>query len=467
MTKLGRDKELLGVALLSGKGGAGKTVIALSMAKVLGEAGIATLLVDADIATHGATYFLQDQLEFKGYDSVLGLDILMDQDPDQMNLSTVNERQLLSTRQGFHFLPSSVRFRVSEVHSGALAALTSAWPEIIRPFEVVLFDCQAGTSPMTEWVLKNSGRTLIVLEPDAISTAALKTLVMTSGDRLPARKTWQVFNKLTPAEREVYEKIHGGMIFTNLPPIPFDWEVRGAFALGRIPGIVGNGTAFGLGILKIMNIIFAFTRIHNELEVLELRTIGGLYEETEERLERLEKERRDRERAVRRPRLVMSAASMTVGVVLVVSSYVYGGPLWWIQVAIMAAVLAFVFALSDRFSVMLAAKGSDMKEVDEEIEKYRTLLITDPLFREYARQRKGLVRTRRDVSSVLKQVPGVRAARVTYDSFGLLKAATLLVDEGVSDDSVISRSRLKLKHALDIELSEGAFRVIRQEEKVR
>ena len=45
------------ISVLSGKGGAGKTVLSLSMARVLAEAGLRCLVVDCDIATYGATYF--------------------------------------------------------------------------------------------------------------------------------------------------------------------------------------------------------------------------------------------------------------------------------------------------------------------------------------------------------------------------------------------------------------------------
>ena len=45
------------VAIISGKGGAGKTSVALSLAKYLALLGKRVLVIDADSATHGATYF--------------------------------------------------------------------------------------------------------------------------------------------------------------------------------------------------------------------------------------------------------------------------------------------------------------------------------------------------------------------------------------------------------------------------
>lgn len=45
------------IAFLSGKGGSGKTTLALSMADLMSKCKIKTLLIDCDLSTNGATYF--------------------------------------------------------------------------------------------------------------------------------------------------------------------------------------------------------------------------------------------------------------------------------------------------------------------------------------------------------------------------------------------------------------------------
>ena len=50
------------LSLLSGKGGSGKTTMALSMSVLLSECGVKTLLIDCDLTTNGATYFYEDDL---------------------------------------------------------------------------------------------------------------------------------------------------------------------------------------------------------------------------------------------------------------------------------------------------------------------------------------------------------------------------------------------------------------------
>ena len=47
------------IALMSGKGGSGKTSLALTIASILSECDIKVLMIDCDMATNGATYFFE------------------------------------------------------------------------------------------------------------------------------------------------------------------------------------------------------------------------------------------------------------------------------------------------------------------------------------------------------------------------------------------------------------------------
>ena len=55
------------IALLSGKGGSGKTTIALSIASLLSECNIRCLLIDCDFSTNGATFFYEKKLAERKY----------------------------------------------------------------------------------------------------------------------------------------------------------------------------------------------------------------------------------------------------------------------------------------------------------------------------------------------------------------------------------------------------------------
>src|SRR5580692_11910163 len=266
MTEHLGPKKAASLALSSGKGGAGKTVIALSMARVLAEARVKVLLVDCDLATHGATYFMEAELSgpFLTVTSLSGL--LLQSVPPGLNV--------LHSKAGFDFIPSILDpAERHEYPPHAEAVLEVWWASVSEMYDAIILDCQAGYSEMTDWAAKVADRKLIVLEPDAVSAAAIRVLSLQLGYTLRSSSTWQVFNKLTEEERPIYERVAGGTLFNNLPPLPFDWQVRAAFALREIPGVLSASSAFGLGILRLMQTLFP--RFAERLADLEEKSVGN------------------------------------------------------------------------------------------------------------------------------------------------------------------------------------------------
>ncbi|MCL2220821.1 MAG: ParA family protein [Oscillospiraceae bacterium] len=54
------------LAIISGKGGSGKTTLAISLSQLLATCGKRVLLINCDMSTHGATYFFESLLSEKG-----------------------------------------------------------------------------------------------------------------------------------------------------------------------------------------------------------------------------------------------------------------------------------------------------------------------------------------------------------------------------------------------------------------
>src|SRR4051794_22785200 len=88
------------IVLLSGKGGSGKTVLALSMSRVLTEAGLKVLLVDCDASTHGATYFFESELEDRSGGGIANL--------ADFAIGVEKDHDAIQTKLGFDFIPSTV-----------------------------------------------------------------------------------------------------------------------------------------------------------------------------------------------------------------------------------------------------------------------------------------------------------------------------------------------------------------------
>ena len=56
------------ITFVSGKGGAGKTTAAISIAKIVADMGLPSLLIDFDLATNGASYFFRPRFGLRKRD---------------------------------------------------------------------------------------------------------------------------------------------------------------------------------------------------------------------------------------------------------------------------------------------------------------------------------------------------------------------------------------------------------------
>lgn len=388
---LEEPKEVQTLAILSGKGGSGKTVIALSMAQVLAEANVKVLLVDCDIATHGSTYFIEPEFEQTSL-TILSLSDLLAGEYD-------SAAKPLVSRSGFAFLPSSLDPSETPQMIQVEEKLENAWPQLAESFEAVLFDCQAGYSDVAQWVANKAARKLVVLEPDAVSSAALRVLSIQLGRALKPSDTWQVFNKLTEEERPIYEKVSGVTLFSNLPPLPFDWQVRAAFATREIPGVLRGDSAFGLAVLRLMHTLFpAFSYM---LDQLEKRTVGDWYDEIQRHLKELEEQRdkiKYRSGEYRRKlQLFRNATLSTLGVMAGLSVAYLGYknlliypavtfPLAGSLIGLASATWIVSAMLESRMGRRMETAQIDVDSIQQDADRFRTLINTDPRLREHIRR---------------------------------------------------------------------------------
>lgn len=384
------------LALLSGKGGTGKTVLALSMSKILGEAGYRVLLVDCDVTTHGATYFFESELDTSK--SIISLSALIE---DASSKGTP-----LKTEAGFWFIPSTIKptdhKAVGSSRNFRIIEAFDKIKEYARDYDVVIFDCQAGYSTVVNKVVDISTKNLIVLEQDAVSSAALRVLYLQIGKKLRASNTWQIFSKLTEEERPVYEKIYRNTFFPNLPPVPFDWQIRAAFATREIPSIGADWSAFGLGVLRIMSALFP--ELSNTSNQFHDQAVGQRFDTIVNKLERLEakrdaikydtirKSRKKRINRLRNLNLIIfffSVVLIAAGIVIVISfpasiARSLLAKTDWIFLLMGGAGVTFAFFW--RYSELKGINEEREQDVGQEIitkiekeaEKYRTLITTDP-----------------------------------------------------------------------------------------
>lgn len=233
------------LTLISGKGGSGKTTLALSLTKLLLECDLKVLLIDCDLATNGATYFFESK-----YTTII------------QTTNNILFRQSgllpLEVQKGFYFIPTNTHFPYNNAKNNSYDydAFVEYVSFVARDYDIIICDCQAGYTKILEKILTISNVNLIVMEPDAISSSSVRVLYAQASDLLESSKTYQIFNKITTEENKIYDKVFAGTLFTSLPSIMFNWDVRKAFAYSQVPEMVTTNVEFGRNVYEVAKILF-------------------------------------------------------------------------------------------------------------------------------------------------------------------------------------------------------------------
>lgn len=236
------------ICFISGKGGAGKTSVALSIALYLSQMNKKVLLIDFDSSTHGASYFLKSKN--------IGLEEFITANSNSIS-NCISET---NTEDKFHFIASKTVFKKDHWNSDTVRSnvdiIVEQLQKLYLKYDYVLFDCQAGVNELTASALSESDRAVIVTEADSISTKAIQNLRLQFHEVLPDF-TKGLINKLFLRESTTSSTIISllkGLDF--LPPIPFDMDIRESFARSIIPLSFSKKNSYLDAINRIVEEIF-------------------------------------------------------------------------------------------------------------------------------------------------------------------------------------------------------------------
>lgn len=150
------DEKARRVAVISGKGGVGKTVITANLAASLAAAKNRVLVLDADLG-------------------LANLDIILGLDPkytiqDIFKGSCRPEDVLVKTSKGFDFLPAGSGLHECTVLSESLAENMEALLKKLEDrYDIILFDAGAGLGDVVLFFATLAHRILVVVTPEPTS----------------------------------------------------------------------------------------------------------------------------------------------------------------------------------------------------------------------------------------------------------------------------------------------------------
>ena len=259
------------VALISGKGGSGKTTISICMAKMIADSGKRVLLIDCDLSTCGATYFYEDQINNVSEKIMSFTDLLgyvtgnsYISCSDTVEAMGMNRARYLCVENNMLFIPSIIPSDLRTNHfddiniKKYLDKFCDLYNDYIKPeFDIVIFDCQAGYSSVLDLVLPISDNALLVMEADAISSAAARNLYIRIASSVQKTKMYQVFSKVTEKEKRIYGQVMLGTFYTTIEAVLFDLNVRKAFGLAEVPDLMNTMSEFGMQIYNICTAVFS------------------------------------------------------------------------------------------------------------------------------------------------------------------------------------------------------------------
>lgn len=397
------ENELHIVTFLSGKGGSGKTTVAISMAKLLADIGQLCLLIDFDLSTNGASYFFQPHFS----NTQTGIWELLQQTSKELPLSL--KPDLMPLDDGLLFMPSRGNLRSKGIAYEDLSARSDEnLKDILNSLidraskegcKYVFIDCQAGYSISSGVAASISDLAVIVTEADAISSDAADNLLIQLGEKMPSERRHLV-NKIDVRDADTYRKLKDVFSTMNrLPPLPFDFNVRNAFGARNIPVNIKEPSPLLFALFETMRAMLP--ELHKDFEKYRTDHIEGLFEVYSQRFEKLitkrealqekktklEIELKKTKSAFRNQILYAVTASSLMSVIAGTYSFLFGRAEYFTILVLMSILVTMTFSA---MTVLIRQKKDtetlnknegeisiislQSKEIDAQLDNFRSLL---------------------------------------------------------------------------------------------
>ncbi|SFK16717.1 flagellar biosynthesis protein FlhG [Sphingomonas sp. NFR04] len=228
------------LAVVSGKGGSGKTMLAVSLAQGLAIADRTVMLVDADFATGGLSYYLTFR-EFGN--SRVGISDLLDHYESVPPLETWAAQKSFDDLEYDSLWMSNIRLapigdqrRFSTADRSPLEAIADIIRQAADLADIVIVDCRGGIDIESLGVCQLSDEILIVVETDTTSIRTSQHLIEVLAEyRIKSKVVGFVLNKVMDDPTPLAKTVGALLSIGYLGAVPFDIEATRSYIQGRIP----------------------------------------------------------------------------------------------------------------------------------------------------------------------------------------------------------------------------------------
>lgn len=214
------------IAIVSGKGGVGKTTLTANLGLALAELKKSVLLIDADIAMSNLSLLIGlDNPPITLHDVLLG--------------SSAAQDAIYEGPKGISLIPSGLS--ISNYQRVDVERLVSIVKSLQNGYDYILIDAPAGIDKNVISVISASSEVLLVTEPTAPSVAdVFKAKIV--AERLNQKVMGVVVNKVSGVKGEITEKEIMKMLeLPSLGRIPYAEDIRESFLLKKItPLLIHN-----------------------------------------------------------------------------------------------------------------------------------------------------------------------------------------------------------------------------------
>ncbi|MET1072536.1 MAG: P-loop NTPase [Umezawaea sp.] len=230
------------IAVMSGKGGSGKTMVATTIARMLSDEDHHVLLVDGDLGTGGLSYYLALNYVRNIRNGLT--DLLLG---DVVNVEELRSRQLQRVTFGpssdnAQFLPVGDFRKLRNVPSkppvaNRLEMLLSHIKAILMSEKTTMIvDCRGGVDEETFAIGRVVDDIILVSEPDTTSFPATRHLAESLSDEGMGHKiTGFILNKAFEDPTVVLRNGTSSFGAQPLGAVPFDPVATRAFLVGELP----------------------------------------------------------------------------------------------------------------------------------------------------------------------------------------------------------------------------------------